>query len=62
MTHDSATAENYAPPALPAVRKITFADLNDALVKGWEDFRQKPSPTFCFLVSSIRSSVFSWRG
>jgi len=43
MSHDSATAVSYAPPALPAVRKITFADPSDALAEGWEDFRQKPS-------------------
>ena len=43
MTHESAPAVTYAPPALPAVRKITFADLNDALAEGWEDFRRKPS-------------------
>ncbi len=43
MTHESASAKTYAPPALPAVRKITFADLNDALAEGWEDFRRKPS-------------------
>ena len=43
MSHNSATAVSYAPPALPAVRKITFADLSDALAEGWEDFRQKPS-------------------
>ena len=43
MTQESAPAVTYAPPALPAVRKITFADLNDALAEGWEDFRRKPS-------------------
>ena len=43
MRQDSATALNYAPPALPAVRKISFADLNNALLEGWQDFRRKPS-------------------
>ena len=43
MTHESDSAVSYAPPALPAVRKITFADLKDALAKGWEDFKRKPS-------------------
>jgi len=43
MTHESASAATYAPPALPAVRKLTFADLNDALAEGWEDFSRKPS-------------------
>ncbi len=43
MTHESVTAETHAPPELPAVRKITFGDLNDALAEGWEDFRHKPS-------------------
>ena len=42
MAREFAPAVTYAPPALPAVRKITFADLNDALAEGWEDFRQKP--------------------
>ncbi len=43
MTHKSAPAVTYDPPALPAVRKLTFAELNDALAEGWEDFRAKPS-------------------
>ena len=43
MTHESAPAVTHASPALPAVRKITFADLNDALAEGWEDFTRKPS-------------------
>ncbi len=43
MTHESASAVTYAPPLLPAVRKLTFADLNDALAEGWQDFRRKPS-------------------
>ena len=42
MTDESATAAAYAPPALPAVRKIGFADLDEALAKGWQDFRSKP--------------------
>jgi uncharacterized membrane protein len=47
MTHDpAATANIHAPSVLPAVRKITFADLNDALAKGWDDFKQKPSHVF----------------
>ena len=43
MTYESAPAATYDPPALPAVRKITFADLKDALAEGWEDFTRKPS-------------------
>ena len=43
MTYESAPAVTNAPPALPVVRKITFADLNDALAEGWEDFTRKPS-------------------
>ena len=43
MTHESAPAVTDAPPGLPAVRKITFADLNNALAEGWEDFTRKPS-------------------
>ena len=42
MTHESAPAVTDAPPGLPAVRKITFADLNNALAEGWEDFTRKP--------------------
>lgn len=30
-------------PALPRVRTITTADLSDALRRGWEDFKAKPS-------------------
>jgi uncharacterized membrane protein len=43
MTDDTAHARAYAPPALPAVRTISFADLNNALAEGWEDFKAKPS-------------------
>ncbi len=43
MTQESALTVAYAPSALPAVRKITFADLYDALAEGWEDFIRKPS-------------------
>jgi uncharacterized membrane protein len=32
----------YAPPSLPAIRKITFADLRSSLEKGVDDFRHKP--------------------
>ncbi len=39
----SGPAAAYAPPVLPAIRKISFADLTDALAEGWEDFSQKPS-------------------
>ena len=43
MRNESASAVTYAPPVLPAVRKITFADLNAALAEGWQDFTRKPS-------------------
>jgi uncharacterized membrane protein len=46
MTHDPAAADIHAPPVLPTIRKITFADLNDAVAKGWEDFKDKPSHIF----------------
>ncbi len=42
MRHESAHAITYVPPILSAVRKITFADLNDALAEGWENFIRKP--------------------
>ncbi len=40
--HTTRTAELYAPAILPTVRKITFADLSEALAKGWDDFMHKP--------------------
>ncbi len=50
MTHDPSAADMHAPAVLPAVRKITFADLNDALAKGWDDFKHKPSHIFFLAV------------
>jgi uncharacterized membrane protein len=46
MTHDHVTTTIHAHPALPGVRKITFGDLYDALVKGFDDFAHKPSHVF----------------
>ncbi len=43
MIQKPVVASFYAPPVLPAVRKITFGDLRDALAKGWDDFVHKPS-------------------
>ncbi len=46
MTYDQTTADLHAPDTLPEVRKITFADLRDALSKGFDDFRHRPSHVF----------------
>jgi uncharacterized membrane protein len=46
MSHEPATADLYPPPVLPMVRKITFADLKDALAQGWDDFKHQPSHIF----------------
>ncbi|HZV20178.1 MAG TPA: DUF2189 domain-containing protein [Hyphomicrobiales bacterium] len=50
MTHDPAAADVQADVVLPAIRKITFDDLKDALAKGWDDFKQKPSHVFFIAV------------
>src|SRR5271167_1994958 len=42
MTQEPMGAAVYPPTALPAIRKITFADLRLALEKGWDDFMHKP--------------------
>ncbi|MGO9543193.1 MAG: DUF2189 domain-containing protein [Rhodomicrobium sp.] len=42
MIQKPAVANIYAPDVLPAVRKITFADLRTVLAKGWDDFMHKP--------------------
>lgn len=42
MTQKPETAELYAPVILPAVRKVRFADLREALAKGRDDFMHKP--------------------
>jgi uncharacterized membrane protein len=38
----AAATEIPAKTAFPVVRKITFADLADVLVKGWEDYKAAP--------------------
>jgi uncharacterized membrane protein len=43
MAHLDATVGLEASQALPIVRKITTADLKDALVKGIDDFRAMPT-------------------
>jgi uncharacterized membrane protein len=43
MAHLDATVGLDASQALPVVRKITIADLKDALVKGVDDFRAMPT-------------------
>jgi uncharacterized membrane protein len=43
MAHLDATAGLDTSQALPIVRKITIADLRDALVKGIDDFRAMPT-------------------
>jgi uncharacterized membrane protein len=43
MSLKPAVASVYAPPVLPAIRKIAFSDLRHALAKGWDDFVHKPS-------------------
>jgi len=47
MAHEPTTTSHaFNPPALPQVRKISKADLEDALAKGFSDFREKPSHVF----------------
>lgn len=43
MRHVSVTAHDAHADDLPAIRKITFADLGDALTEGLDDFLTKPS-------------------
>jgi len=43
MRHVSVTAHAAHADDLPAIRKIIFADLGDALAKGMDDFLTKPS-------------------
>ncbi len=51
MAYDPlATTSIQTPEALPAVRKITFADLNTALAEGWADFAARPSHVFFLAV------------
>jgi uncharacterized membrane protein len=46
MIHDPTAVDIHVQPALPEIRKIGFADLKDALAKGWDDFKHKPSYVF----------------
>jgi uncharacterized membrane protein len=43
MVQKPAGADIYPLAILPAVRKITLADLREVLAKGWDDFMHKPS-------------------
>jgi uncharacterized membrane protein len=49
MAKAKSNIDTYAASALPNIRRISRADLEDALAKGWDDF--KAMPTFAvFLV------------
>jgi uncharacterized membrane protein len=50
MTYDPALVHVHAADVLPSVRKISFADLRNALAKGWDDFQHKPSHVFFLAV------------
>jgi uncharacterized membrane protein len=50
MVHKSSAATAYAPTDLPAVRKISIADLRSALAMGWNDFMHKPSHVIALAV------------
>ena len=43
MTHQEMNTDLVADPALPEVRKITVADVREALAQGLDDFKAKPS-------------------
>lgn len=43
MSNEKAIAETATRPDLPAIRRITPADLVDVLTKGFHDFQEKPS-------------------
>ena len=43
MATTSLISETVQDPAQPVVRRITVADLKDALMKGWNDFAAMPS-------------------
>src|SRR5271166_1303409 len=61
MIQKSAAANTDASPDLPAVRKITFADLRDALEKGWADFMHKPSHVLVLAVIYPIIGLFLFR-
>jgi uncharacterized membrane protein len=50
MRHEPAATDIHALPYLPEVRKITFTDLRDALEKGLDDFKYKPSHVFILAI------------
>jgi uncharacterized membrane protein len=61
MIEKSAVENIYAPSSLPAVRKITFADLRDALAKGWADFMHTPTHAFVLAVIYPVIGLFLFR-
>ena len=50
MADTAFTTHAYAPPVLPAIRKISFADLRSALALGVNDFMHKPSHVLALAV------------
>jgi uncharacterized membrane protein len=48
-SQDTSTVAHVSGPALPAIRKIGFDDLVDALKRGFDDFRAMPTTHVIFL-------------
>lgn len=49
-----------APVVLPAIRKITIADLFEVLAKGWEDFEAKPTLVPMIIVVYTAASLVAF--
>jgi len=43
MTDVNSDPDAYAVPTQPTIRKISIADIKDALAKGWDDFTAMPT-------------------
>jgi uncharacterized membrane protein len=61
MVKKSTAANSSDSPDLPAVRKITFADLHDALANGWDDFMHKPGHVLVITVIYPVIGLFLFR-
>ncbi len=49
-THSHLITGSVSPDAMPVVRKITVADIKDALREGWDDFSAFPTHAIFLVV------------
>ena len=61
MTNESLTVESGVQAALPKIRQIGLADLKEALARGLDDFKAKPSHIFILVAIYPLIGLFLYR-